>query len=210
MSPNQELAALEAFESSAVRVSALRIVLQGEEARLADRFKTLDEMTRPPATRRIPLASPAPRDPGFSLLGRTRRAFTQIDLFRSFITAVFELFPEQRDRIASAVNAGTRDRLHIARSLTDLFPRKPLGWAMRFAAEFQPGWFLDSNLNLATKKVLIRRAAAAVNLRHGEDYQVWWSRDHPLPGRDSHMTQRLVAPTGNSPFGAEAGAENTR
>jgi hypothetical protein len=174
VSPDQEFAALEALESSTARVSALRKFLQEEEAKLVERFRTLDEITRPSVTQRpIAVSTIAPR-PGYFLMGRTRKAFNQIDLYRRFITELFDLHPVQRDRIAMAVNAGTRDRLHIARSAMALFPRKSVGWAMQFAVEFQPGWFLDTNLNLATKRALVRRAAGAVNLRHGVDYQVWW------------------------------------
>lgn len=128
----------------------------------------LERITRP--------ATAAPRwiGPGFTYRGEMVRAWSAIDIHTGLLRRLWTDFPERREAMARAMAARGWCRVYVARSATELFPGKSETWARKHSRALVEGWMIDSNLNHARIRMLLRLAVATCNLKWGVDVLIYW------------------------------------
>lgn len=90
-----------------------------------------------------------------------------VEAFVATLTALFEQFPDDREKMAAAVQ--TRGRNNIAQVIEEIYPNRP-ELALKNHRVLPGGWFVGTNESTGTKTIIIGKAAAAIGLSIGVDF----------------------------------------
>lgn len=173
--PNQPLPSpfplheLEQIETAINASQALLITLQSRQALL---LSELDLLTRPPFASQKPLMRWI--SPGVEYKGTTIRAWNYIDIYTAALQRLWADHPDHRDAMAQAMASCGTTRCYVAKSITELFPGHSTSWAWRHSRNLEPGWFVDTNVNLERMRRVLPAAVAAAGLQFGRDVKVTW------------------------------------
>ena len=170
---------------SAIQQELVRI--QTSIARLRERIAAVTE--EPPANHRQPgsgvhgpqlpvtlTARGAFQPCGFWFRGNFHRCETQVDVYLGLLRQIAALSQDAMPRTAEALRYEGRSRTYLATDPTRLFPDRAPGWARAHCRSVAEGWYADTNLNLNTKKNLVRLILQANGLREGTDVVIVWRR----------------------------------
>ena len=132
----------------------------------------LDEATRPSVAQPTPKFRKVQR--GYEYRGKFRAKGSYISICRSLLRDLFSDFPEKRDAIAHAVSRRGYSRRYIATCPEALFQGKTVEWARQHSYCIADGWYLDTNIGLATIRKIVHTAVRAVDLIWDSDVKIFW------------------------------------
>lgn len=99
------------------------------------------------------------------ILGEMHDCFTAIDALIWCLQTLAHLDAGLLEQVAMAVKSRTRN--HIARSKTDIYPKRPdLAANARLITD---GWFVGTNISNRDKRRIIEKACAVAGLKFGID-----------------------------------------
>ncbi|WP_029050342.1 hypothetical protein [Cupriavidus sp. amp6] len=95
---------------------------------------------------------------------------SHIDLLRR----LWNEFPDRRDAMAEAMSCHGTTRTYVARTPSELFRGKTMGWTQRYSRKLMDGWYVDTNLNRERMRSILPAAVRAAGLKWDEDVRVYW------------------------------------
>lgn len=99
------------------------------------------------------------------ILGERRTCATAMDALVWCLQTLAQLDARLLERVARAVKSRTRN--HIARSKTEIYPKRPdLAANARLIAD---GWYVGTNISNRDKQRIIQKACAVAGLKFGID-----------------------------------------
>lgn len=120
---------------------------------------------RPAAPNSIPAMQRATGKVSYNVLGEERRAKTCIEAFIDILSTLSNLDPSLPGRLAEKARATSRN--HIARSQSEVYPRRPD--LVRYSREFAPGWYVGTNIANREKIRILQLACEILRLKFGKD-----------------------------------------
>ncbi len=171
--PMQEL---EQIECAIQATQQLLSTLEGRHKKLAEE---LELITRPRTLATKYLMNTV--GPGFEYRGAPFRHWSDIAIYTNLLRRLWIEFPEHRDAMAKAMGRLGRTRVYVAKSFTELFPDRPIGWVLRYSSLLVDGWYMDTNLNRERMSRILSAAVAVAGLRWGSEVKVYWRRP-PING----------------------------
>jgi hypothetical protein len=101
----------------------------------------------------------------YTLLGQRRAAPDAATAMIDILATLSQRRPDFLERLVPKVRGRTRN--HLARSRTDVYPRRPD--LAQYAREVVPGWYVGSNIANREKETILRAACSLAGLTFGRD-----------------------------------------
>ncbi len=114
--------------------------------------------------------------PGLEYQGAMYMHWNYIDIYFDLLRRLWTEFPEHRDAMAKAMGRHGTTRVYVAKTRAELFPDRPIAWALRYSRPLVDGWCLDTNLNRERMSRILPAAVAVAGLKWGRDVKAYWRR----------------------------------
>jgi hypothetical protein len=180
---------LEQIESAIKASRQSLALLEGRHAALTEE---LDRITRPQPASSAATSKTVGR--GLEYRGAWSNHWSCIAIHIDLLRRMWNDFPDQREKMAIAIGHHGSTRAYVAKSLTELFPRKPAVWARRHSRPLVEGWLVDTNLNPLQMRKILRAAVEAAGLTWGAEVKVYW-RSTEIRAPAAHMTDDATRAT---------------
>lgn len=113
---------------------------------------------------------------GIEYFGVVYEYWNNIDLYFDLLKKIWIKFPERREIMAQSIARQGRKRPYVAKDPVELFPGQPIEFVVKHSRKLIDDWYVDTNLNTNSKRIILRAAIAAAGLNMGTDIKIYWRR----------------------------------